>query len=153
MRMKLILHDLNTLFLFMSSISHLFSHPTRFFLLSFPPSPPILPLIPFHLLSFSWPLSRIQMDLKETRPVRQYKNFQIEVASEGYRLYGTETLRPNLKELLEHLEGQSLRTDNLCFQLLRCCPPQPRGKLDLVRRSSQRYSNEAHGNTTKYSNI
>uniref|UniRef100_A0A4W6D9H2 Tyrosine-protein kinase n=1 Tax=Lates calcarifer TaxID=8187 RepID=A0A4W6D9H2_LATCA len=60
----------------------------------------------------------------------QYKNFQIEVASEGYRLYGTDTLRSTLRELLEHLEGQSLRTDNLQFQLLRCCPPQPRGKLN-----------------------
>ncbi|XP_076026264.1 tyrosine-protein kinase JAK1 [Genypterus blacodes] len=73
-----------------------------------------------------------EMDLKESRPVRQYKNFQIEVTFEGYRLYGTETLRPNLKELLEHLEGQSLRTDNLCFQLLRCCPPQPREVSNLL---------------------
>lgn len=65
--------------------------------------------------------------------MRQYKNFQIEVASDGYRLYGTDTLRSTLRELLEHLEGQSLRTDNLQFQLLRCCPPQPRGKLNLSK--------------------
>uniref|UniRef100_A0A4W6D9I3 Tyrosine-protein kinase n=1 Tax=Lates calcarifer TaxID=8187 RepID=A0A4W6D9I3_LATCA len=69
---------------------------------------------------------------EESRPVKQYKNFQIEVASEGYRLYGTDTLRSTLRELLEHLEGQSLRTDNLQFQLLRCCPPQPREVSNLL---------------------
>uniref|UniRef100_A0AAQ4Q8L8 Tyrosine-protein kinase n=1 Tax=Gasterosteus aculeatus aculeatus TaxID=481459 RepID=A0AAQ4Q8L8_GASAC len=66
----------------------------------------------------------IQIDLNESRPVRQYKNFQIEVASNGFRLYGTETFRATLTELLEHLKGQSLRTDNLQFRLLHCCPPQ-----------------------------
>ncbi|XP_010767517.1 tyrosine-protein kinase JAK1-like [Notothenia coriiceps] len=71
-----------------------------------------------------------EIDLKESRTVRQYKNFQIEVAPTGFRLYGTETVRATLFELLEHLEGQSLRTDNLQFQLHRCCPPQPRGKLN-----------------------
>lgn len=76
-------------------------------------------------LSFSF-----QIDLRESRPIRQYKNFQIEVSNDGYRLYGTETFRNTLGELLEHLEGQSLRTDNLHFQLLHCCPPQPRGKLN-----------------------
>uniref|UniRef100_A0A672Z379 Tyrosine-protein kinase n=1 Tax=Sphaeramia orbicularis TaxID=375764 RepID=A0A672Z379_9TELE len=64
--------------------------------------------------------------------LRQFKNFQIEVAPNGYRLYGTETLRPSLKELLEHLEGQSLRTENLHFQLIRCCPPQPREVSNLM---------------------
>uniref|UniRef100_A0A8C2ZT16 Tyrosine-protein kinase n=1 Tax=Cyclopterus lumpus TaxID=8103 RepID=A0A8C2ZT16_CYCLU len=68
----------------------------------------------------------------ESRPVCQYKNFQIEVASNGFRLYGTETFRATLVELLEHLEGQSLRTDNLQFQLLRCCPPQPREVSNLL---------------------
>ncbi|XP_071342273.1 tyrosine-protein kinase JAK1 [Trachinotus anak] len=73
-----------------------------------------------------------EIDLRESRPVRHYKNFQIEVASDGYRLYGTDTLRPTLRELLEHLEGQSLRTDNLHFQLVRCCPPQPREVSNLL---------------------
>uniref|UniRef100_A0A8C3G3M5 Tyrosine-protein kinase n=1 Tax=Cyclopterus lumpus TaxID=8103 RepID=A0A8C3G3M5_CYCLU len=63
---------------------------------------------------------------------KAYKNFQIEVASNGFRLYGTETFRATLVELLEHLEGQSLRTDNLQFQLLRCCPPQPREVSNLL---------------------
>ncbi|TDH08790.1 hypothetical protein EPR50_G00101500 [Perca flavescens] len=73
-----------------------------------------------------------EMDLRESRSVCQYKNFQIEVSSEGFRLYGTETFRATLVELLEHLEGQSLRTDNLQFQLLRCCPPQPREISNLL---------------------
>uniref|UniRef100_A0A8C9ZLE6 Tyrosine-protein kinase n=1 Tax=Sander lucioperca TaxID=283035 RepID=A0A8C9ZLE6_SANLU len=67
-----------------------------------------------------------------SRSVCQYKNFQIEVSSEGFRLYGTDTFRNTLVELLEHLEGQSLRTDNLQFQLLRCCPPQPREISNLL---------------------
>lgn len=71
-----------------------------------------------------------QDDLRESRPVRQYKNFQIEKSSNGFGLYGTDTVRPTLTELLEHLESQNLRTDNLHFQLLRCCPPQPRGELN-----------------------
>uniref|UniRef100_A0A3P9Q7L9 Tyrosine-protein kinase n=1 Tax=Poecilia reticulata TaxID=8081 RepID=A0A3P9Q7L9_POERE len=60
----------------------------------------------------------------------QYKNFQIEVDSDGYRLYGTDTSRPTLKELLEHLERQCLHTDNLQFQLRRCCPPQVKNEED-----------------------
>ncbi|XP_034565356.1 tyrosine-protein kinase JAK1 [Notolabrus celidotus] len=73
-----------------------------------------------------------ELDLRETRPLRQYKNFQIEVAPDGFRLYGTDSFRTTLTELLEHLEGQSLRTDNLQFQLLRCCPPQPREVSNLL---------------------
>uniref|UniRef100_A0A669BYF6 Tyrosine-protein kinase JAK1 n=1 Tax=Oreochromis niloticus TaxID=8128 RepID=A0A669BYF6_ORENI len=63
----------------------------------------------------------------ESRPVRQYKNFQIEVTPSSFTLHGTDTSQSTLKELLEHLEGQNLRSDNLQFQLVRCCPPQPRG--------------------------
>ncbi|XP_056133885.1 tyrosine-protein kinase JAK1 [Lampris incognitus] len=73
-----------------------------------------------------------EMDLKESRIVHQYKNFQIEVDSGGFRLYGTDTFRPTLRELLDHLAGQSLRTDNLSFQLVRCCPPQPREVSNLL---------------------
>uniref|UniRef100_A0A669F017 Tyrosine-protein kinase n=1 Tax=Oreochromis niloticus TaxID=8128 RepID=A0A669F017_ORENI len=67
------------------------------------------------------------IDLRESRPVRQYKNFQIEVTPSSFTLHGTDTSQSTLKELLEHLEGQNLRSDNLQFQLVRCCPPQPRG--------------------------
>ncbi|XP_068176433.1 tyrosine-protein kinase JAK1 [Antennarius striatus] len=73
-----------------------------------------------------------ELDLPEPRPVRHYKNFQIEKLSNGFRLYGTEMFRPTLGELLQHLRGQSLRTDNLHFQLLRCCPPQPREISNLL---------------------
>ncbi|XP_038571245.1 tyrosine-protein kinase JAK1 [Micropterus salmoides] len=81
-----------------------------------------------------------ELDLKESRPVRQYKNFQIEVCSDGFRLYGTETIRPTLMELLEHLQGLSLCTDNLQFQLLLCCPPQPREVSNLLVVTKERAS-------------
>lgn len=72
-------------------------------------------------------------EYKEGRPVCQYKNFQIEkLFPSGFRLYGTDTECPSLKELLEHLRGQSLRTDNLHFHLTRCCPPQPREVSNLL---------------------
>ncbi|XP_041646685.1 tyrosine-protein kinase JAK1 [Cheilinus undulatus] len=69
---------------------------------------------------------------EESHPKCQYKNFQIEESSGGFRLHGTDTLRPTLQELLEHLERQSLRTDNLQFELVRCCPPQPREVSNLL---------------------
>uniref|UniRef100_A0A8C6U7V4 Tyrosine-protein kinase n=1 Tax=Neogobius melanostomus TaxID=47308 RepID=A0A8C6U7V4_9GOBI len=69
---------------------------------------------------------------EEGRAVCQYKNFQIEKLPSGFRLYGTTTECPTLKELIEHLEGQSLRTENLHFHLIRCCPPQPREVSNLL---------------------
>uniref|UniRef100_A0A8C7LHF4 Tyrosine-protein kinase n=1 Tax=Oncorhynchus mykiss TaxID=8022 RepID=A0A8C7LHF4_ONCMY len=66
------------------------------------------------------------------KEVHLYKNFQIEVGSEGFRLFGTETYRSSLRELLDHLARQNLRTDNLHFQLKRCCPPQPREVSNLL---------------------
>ncbi|XP_030647905.1 tyrosine-protein kinase JAK1 [Chanos chanos] len=74
----------------------------------------------------------MEVDVRESRPVAQYKNFQIEVSSQGYRLFGTETFRSSLRELLDHLQGQNLRTENLRFQLRRCCPPQPREVSNLL---------------------
>ncbi|XP_033820698.1 tyrosine-protein kinase JAK1 isoform X2 [Periophthalmus magnuspinnatus] len=72
-------------------------------------------------------------EFKDGAPVCQYKNFQIEkLTPSGFRLYGTSTECPTLKELLEHLEGQSLRTDNLHFHLNHCCPPQPREVSNLL---------------------
>ncbi|KAL1022781.1 hypothetical protein UPYG_G00032220 [Umbra pygmaea] len=73
-----------------------------------------------------------EMDLCESRQVHQYKNFQIEVGSKGYCLFGTETYKSSLRELLDHLTGQNLRTDNLRFQLKHCCPPQPREVSNLL---------------------
>ncbi|XP_049584455.1 tyrosine-protein kinase JAK1 [Syngnathus scovelli] len=73
-----------------------------------------------------------EIDLQESRPVKKYKNFQIEVTPDEFCLDGTETARSTLRELLEHLEGQSLRSDNLQFRLRRCCPPQPREISNLL---------------------
>uniref|UniRef100_A0A8C7LKQ5 Tyrosine-protein kinase n=1 Tax=Oncorhynchus mykiss TaxID=8022 RepID=A0A8C7LKQ5_ONCMY len=71
-------------------------------------------------------------EVTRSRQVHLYKNFQIEVGSEGFRLFGTETYRSSLRELLDHLARQNLRTDNLHFQLKRCCPPQPREVSNLL---------------------
>ncbi|XP_076871051.1 tyrosine-protein kinase JAK1 [Brachyhypopomus gauderio] len=80
----------------------------------------------------------MEVDLSESRSIPQYKNFQIEVTSQGFRLFGTETFRPSVKELLEHLQGQSLRTENLRFHLRRCCPPQPREISNLLVMTTDR---------------
>ncbi|XP_033885163.2 tyrosine-protein kinase JAK1-like [Acipenser ruthenus] len=63
---------------------------------------------------------------------KQYKNFQLGVSDEGFRLCGTETYYQSLKDLMEHLSGQILRTDSVSFQLRRCCPPQPREISNLL---------------------
>uniref|UniRef100_A0A8C5XAJ8 Tyrosine-protein kinase n=1 Tax=Malurus cyaneus samueli TaxID=2593467 RepID=A0A8C5XAJ8_9PASS len=55
-----------------------------------------------------------------------YKNFQIEVKKGGYFLHGSNKSFTSLKELMEHLKGQILRTDNISFTLKRCCQPRPR---------------------------
>ncbi|XP_014268013.3 tyrosine-protein kinase JAK1 [Maylandia zebra] len=81
-----------------------------------------------------------EIDLRESRPVRQYKNFQIEVTPSSFTLHGTDTSQSTLKELLEHLEGQNLRSDNLQFQLVRCCPPQPREISNLLVATKNRAS-------------
>ncbi|XP_057226408.1 tyrosine-protein kinase JAK1 [Malurus melanocephalus] len=60
-----------------------------------------------------------------------YKNFQIEVKKGGYFLHGSNKSFTSLKELMEHLKGQILRTDNISFTLKRCCQPRPRGKPSL----------------------
>ncbi|KAG9343419.1 hypothetical protein JZ751_013583 [Albula glossodonta] len=72
------------------------------------------------------------VDLCESRQNRQYKNFQIEVGPQGYRLCGTEPYWQSLRELMEHLSGQCLRTDNVSFYLKRCCPPEPREISNLL---------------------
>uniref|UniRef100_A0A663FK24 Tyrosine-protein kinase n=1 Tax=Aquila chrysaetos chrysaetos TaxID=223781 RepID=A0A663FK24_AQUCH len=58
----------------------------------------------------------------------QYKNFQIEVKKGGYFLHGSNKSFSSLKELMDHLKGQILRTDNISFTLKRCCQPKPRGR-------------------------
>ncbi|XP_041073697.1 tyrosine-protein kinase JAK1-like isoform X2 [Polyodon spathula] len=66
------------------------------------------------------------------RQNKQYKNFQLEVSDEGYRLCGTEAYYQSLRDLMDHLSGQILRTDSVSFQLRRCCPPQPREISNLL---------------------
>uniref|UniRef100_A0AAY4DN55 non-specific protein-tyrosine kinase n=1 Tax=Denticeps clupeoides TaxID=299321 RepID=A0AAY4DN55_9TELE len=78
-------------------------------------------------MATSAPNEKIIMIWKRYALFPQYKNFQIEVGSHGYQLHGTDSSHSSLKELLEHLARQNLRTENLRFQLKRCCPPQPRG--------------------------
>lgn len=46
---------------------------------------------------------------------------------DGCVLHGTDKLFPTLTELMDHLKGQILRTDNIVFTLKRCCQPKPRG--------------------------
>ncbi|XP_064194515.1 tyrosine-protein kinase JAK1-like isoform X1 [Anguilla rostrata] len=73
-----------------------------------------------------------ELDLSESKQSRQYKNFQIEVDARGYKLCGTESYWLSLKDLMEHLSGQCLRTDNVSFYLKRCCPPEPREISNLL---------------------
>uniref|UniRef100_A0A8C4JZ64 Tyrosine-protein kinase n=1 Tax=Dromaius novaehollandiae TaxID=8790 RepID=A0A8C4JZ64_DRONO len=64
--------------------------------------------------------------------VCQYKNFQIEVKKGGYFLHGSNKPFSSLKELMDHLKGQILRTDNISFTLKRCCQPKPREISNLL---------------------
>ncbi|KAJ8392564.1 hypothetical protein AAFF_G00074420 [Aldrovandia affinis] len=62
----------------------------------------------------------------------RHKNFQIEVGPRGHRLCGTDTYWPSLNELMGHLSGQILCTDQVSFHLKRGCPPQPREISNLL---------------------
>ncbi|NWZ68469.1 JAK1 kinase, partial [Acrocephalus arundinaceus] len=61
-----------------------------------------------------------------------YKNFQIEVKKGGYFLHGSNKSFASLKDLMDHLKGQILRTDNISFTLKRCCQPRPREISNLL---------------------
>nr|XP_034978672.1 tyrosine-protein kinase JAK1 [Zootoca vivipara]XP_034978673.1 tyrosine-protein kinase JAK1 [Zootoca vivipara] len=65
-------------------------------------------------------------------PAKQYKNFQIEMTKDGCRLHGSDRLFLSLKELMDHLKGQMLRTDNIVFTLKKCCQPKPREISNLL---------------------
>ncbi|KAJ7332634.1 hypothetical protein JRQ81_014814 [Phrynocephalus forsythii] len=65
-------------------------------------------------------------------PPKHYKNFQIEMKKDGCLLHGSDKLFPSLKELMDHLKGQILRTDNIVFTLKRCCQPKPREISNLL---------------------
>nr|XP_020661758.1 tyrosine-protein kinase JAK1 isoform X2 [Pogona vitticeps] len=65
-------------------------------------------------------------------PPKHYKNFQIEMKKDGCLLHGSDKFFPSLKELMDHLKGQVLRTDNIVFTLKRCCQPKPREISNLL---------------------
>ncbi|XP_059840371.1 tyrosine-protein kinase JAK1 [Hypanus sabinus] len=68
-----------------------------------------------------------------SRVLKQYKNFQIEVnKSSGYKLHGSDSYFPNLRDLMNHLKGQILKTEDISFQLKTCCPPKPREISNLL---------------------
>ncbi|XP_077134328.1 tyrosine-protein kinase JAK1 [Ranitomeya variabilis] len=68
----------------------------------------------------------------ESKNLKQYKNFQIEVRDKTFSLLGSDRVFDNLKQLMEHLKGQVLRTDDVSFTLKRCCPPKPREISNLL---------------------
>uniref|UniRef100_A0A6I8PGC1 Tyrosine-protein kinase n=1 Tax=Ornithorhynchus anatinus TaxID=9258 RepID=A0A6I8PGC1_ORNAN len=63
---------------------------------------------------------------------KQYKNFQIEVRQGKYSLHGSDRAFPSLRELMDHLKKQILKTDNISFMLKRCCQPKPREISNLL---------------------
>ncbi|XP_015679055.1 tyrosine-protein kinase JAK1 [Protobothrops mucrosquamatus] len=63
---------------------------------------------------------------------KQYKNFQIEMKKDGCLLHGSDKFFPSLKELMDHLKGQILRTDEIVFTLKRCVQPKPREISNLL---------------------
>ncbi|XP_062382739.1 tyrosine-protein kinase JAK1-like [Sardina pilchardus] len=61
-----------------------------------------------------------------------YKHFQIVKELDGYLLCGTDVKQTGLRELMELLEGQQLRSDNTTLQLTRGFPPQPKEISNLL---------------------
>lgn len=73
-----------------------------------------------------------KMSKYESKTLKQYKNFQIEVKDKSYCLLGSDRTFETLKQLMEHLKGQVLRTDDVSFSLKRCCLPKPREISNLL---------------------
>ncbi|XP_026062683.1 tyrosine-protein kinase JAK1-like [Carassius auratus] len=63
---------------------------------------------------------------------KTFKNFQIEASAQGFLLTGTDIVKPTLRELTDHLSGQSLTTEQTSLRLERGCPPQPKEQSNLV---------------------
>uniref|UniRef100_A0A8B9L9Y7 non-specific protein-tyrosine kinase n=1 Tax=Astyanax mexicanus TaxID=7994 RepID=A0A8B9L9Y7_ASTMX len=61
--------------------------------------------------------------------LKTFKNLQIQKLESGYRLCGTDTEKPTLRELTDQLSGQRLSTESIVLTLDRGCPPQPNGTL------------------------
>uniref|UniRef100_A0A8C5PZA9 Tyrosine-protein kinase n=1 Tax=Leptobrachium leishanense TaxID=445787 RepID=A0A8C5PZA9_9ANUR len=68
----------------------------------------------------------------ESKSLKQYKNFPIEAKIGKYYLVGLDQGFDSLRDLLKHLKGQILRTDDVSFTLKRCCPPKPREISNLL---------------------
>lgn len=63
----------------------------------------------------------------DTVDTKSYKHFQIVKEGDSYVLCGTEVSHASLRDLMELLEGQQLRSENTLLQLARGFPPQPKG--------------------------
>uniref|UniRef100_A0A8B9RKG9 non-specific protein-tyrosine kinase n=1 Tax=Astyanax mexicanus TaxID=7994 RepID=A0A8B9RKG9_ASTMX len=64
--------------------------------------------------------------------LKTFKNLQIQKLESGYRLCGTDTEKPTLRELTDQLSGQRLSTESIVLTLDRGCPPQPNEVSNLL---------------------
>ncbi|KAL2097759.1 hypothetical protein ACEWY4_006966 [Coilia grayii] len=69
---------------------------------------------------------------EDSEKTKIYKNFQITKDADGYMLDGTEVREPSLRELMELLERQQLRSDSITLQLTRGFPPEPKEISNLL---------------------
>ncbi|OCT82596.1 hypothetical protein XELAEV_18025123mg [Xenopus laevis] len=73
-----------------------------------------------------------KMSQYDSKCLKQYKNFQIEVKKGRYSLLGPDLEFDSLKDLMKHLKGQVLKTDDVSFTLKKCSPPKPREISNLL---------------------
>ncbi|XP_051556477.1 tyrosine-protein kinase JAK1-like isoform X1 [Myxocyprinus asiaticus] len=66
------------------------------------------------------------------KTTKTFKTFQIEVSTQGFKLTGTDIVKPTVRELMDHLSRQCLTTDKISLRLERRCPPQPREPSNLL---------------------
>lgn len=64
--------------------------------------------------------------------LKTFKNLQIQKLDSGYRLCGTDSEKPTLRELTDQLSGQRLSTESTILTLDRGCPPQPNEVSNLL---------------------
>lgn len=62
-----------------------------------------------------------------------YKHCLITKNENGeYNLSGTKRSFGNLKDLLTCYQTETVRSDNIIFQFIKCCPPKPKGKKEII---------------------
>lgn len=62
-----------------------------------------------------------------------YKHCLITKNEKGeYNLSGTKRSFGNLKDLLTCYQTETVRSDNIIFQFIKCCPPKPKGKKEII---------------------